>query len=103
MKYCRLYGAAPTKTVKDATPSGYTDDGTAWIKKDAAPAGYTDDGTQWVKVVPKEARIVPACNSRPAPAHEGRRRLTPCPRLRAYALRPGRSPALSPAPSPGGR
>ena len=60
VKYCRLYGPAPTATVKDATPAGYTDDGTAWIRKDDAPAGYTDDGTQWAKVVAKEARVVPA-------------------------------------------
>jgi hypothetical protein len=47
-------------TVKDTTPSGYTDTGTEWKKKDAAPAGYTDDGTQWVKTTAKIATEVPA-------------------------------------------
>ena len=50
--------------VKDATPAGYTDNGTAWVKdvqvKDAAPAGYTDNGTAWVKTVSKVAQVVPA-------------------------------------------
>jgi hypothetical protein len=60
IKYCRRYGPAPTRTVRDAPPTGYTDTGTAWSRKDPTPSGYTDDGTQWVKVVAKEARIVPA-------------------------------------------
>jgi antitoxin (DNA-binding transcriptional repressor) of toxin-antitoxin stability system len=50
--------------VKDATPTGYTDTGTAWIKdievKDATPIGYTDNGTAWVKTVGKVAQVVPA-------------------------------------------
>lgn len=48
--------------VKDATPTGYTDTGTAWIRqvKDTAPAGYVDTGTAWVKTVPKVATVVPA-------------------------------------------
>ncbi len=46
--------------VKDATPSGYTDTGSAWTHevKDTAPAGYVDDGSQWVKTVAKEARTI---------------------------------------------
>jgi hypothetical protein len=60
VKYCRLYGPAPTASVKDPAPAGYTDNGTAWTKKEAGPAGYTDDGTKWVSVVPKEAVVVPA-------------------------------------------
>ena len=58
--YCRRYGAVPTRTVKDATPAGYTDDGARWVKKDAIPDGFTDDGTQWVRTVPKVAQVVPA-------------------------------------------
>lgn len=50
--------------VKDATPSGYTDNGTAWVKdvqvKDTAPVGYADSGTAWVKTVGKTATTVPA-------------------------------------------
>ena len=50
--------------VKDATPTGYTDTGTAWIKaiqvKDTAPIGYADNGTAWVKTVGKIAQVVPA-------------------------------------------
>jgi hypothetical protein len=46
--------------VKDATPTGYTDTGTAWTKKDPTPSGYTDTGTAWVQTVPKVAKIVPA-------------------------------------------
>jgi hypothetical protein len=60
VKYCRRYGPAPTKTVKDATPSGYTDTGTDWRRKQPAPTGYSDDGAQWVKTVLKVARVVPA-------------------------------------------
>lgn len=41
--YCRLYGPIPMAMVKDATPSGYTDDGTAWVR-----------------TVPKDAVVVPA-------------------------------------------
>jgi hypothetical protein len=50
--------------VKDATPTGYTDTGTAWVKtiqvKAPAPTGYTDTGTAWVKTVGKVAQVVPA-------------------------------------------
>lgn len=50
--------------VKDATPTGYTDNGTAWVKdvqvKDTAPVGYADSGTAWVKTVGKTATTVPA-------------------------------------------
>lgn len=59
-------GTAWVKTVqvKDATPAGYTDNGTAWVKdvqvKDTAPTGYTDNGTSWVKTVSKVAQVVPA-------------------------------------------
>ena len=80
-KLCRQYGPAPTAQVKDAAPSGwtdngssyvrtvevkdnapagFTDDGTQWIKKDAAPSGWSDDGTQYVKTTAKVARTVPA-------------------------------------------
>ena len=45
---------------RDATPAGYTDTGSEWKKKDAAPAGFTDDGTQWVKTTAKIATEVPA-------------------------------------------
>jgi hypothetical protein len=51
-------------SVKDATPTGYTDNGTAWVKdvqvKDATPAGYADSGSAWVKTVGKVATTVPA-------------------------------------------
>ena len=60
VKYCRKYGAAPTKSVKDATPTGYTDTGTEWSTKDAPPAGYTDNGTAWVTTAAKIAKVVPA-------------------------------------------
>lgn len=59
-KYCRKYGAVPTKTVKDDTPDGYTDTGTAWSTKDPAPTGYSDDGTQWVATAAKVAKTVTA-------------------------------------------
>lgn len=41
--YCRTYGPVPTRTVKDPTPDGYTDTGTAWER-----------------TVPKDAVVVPA-------------------------------------------
>lgn len=56
--YCRKYGAVPTRTVKDNTPTGYTDTGTAWTLKDPAPAGYTDTGTQWATTTAKVAKTV---------------------------------------------
>lgn len=48
--------------VKDATPTGWTDNGSAWTRqvKDAAPAGYTDNGTAWVTTIPAQSRQVPA-------------------------------------------
>ena len=50
--------------VKDATPTGYTDNGSEWVKeievKDTAPQGYADDGTQWIKTTAKVARQVTA-------------------------------------------
>lgn len=53
-----------TYQVKDATPAGWTDNGSAYAQdvqvKDTMPAGYTDDGSQWVKTVAKEAKVVPA-------------------------------------------
>jgi hypothetical protein len=58
--YCRRYGLAPTATVKDSTPAGYTDTGTTWSKKNDAPTGYTDDGTRWVRDVAKVTQVVPA-------------------------------------------
>lgn len=64
VKYCRRYGTAPTAQVKDATPDGYTDSGSAWTKtvhvKDATPTGYTDSGTAWVTRTAKTAHTVPA-------------------------------------------
>jgi hypothetical protein len=60
VKYCRKYGAAPTRSVKDPTPAGYTDTGTEWSIKDAAPAGYTDNGTAWVTTAAKIPKVVPA-------------------------------------------
>jgi hypothetical protein len=62
VSYCRHYGAAPTQSVKDSTPTGYTDTGTAWAHqvKDTAPQGYADSGTAWVKTVGKVAQVVSA-------------------------------------------
>lgn len=54
----------PEPVVRVATPTGYTDNGTAWAKdvqvKDTAPVGYADSGTAWVKTVGKTATMVPA-------------------------------------------
>lgn len=46
--------------IKDATPTGYTDNGTSWDHqvKDAPPAGFSDDGTQYVKTVAKQAQTI---------------------------------------------
>jgi hypothetical protein len=49
-----------TQQVKDATPAGYTDTGSAWTKRNDLPAGWTDDGTQWVKTAAKIATEVAA-------------------------------------------
>lgn len=50
--------------VKNAPPSGWYDNGSAYAKdtrvKDAAPDGYIDDGTAYVKYAEKVAREVPA-------------------------------------------
>ena len=48
--------------VKDATPTGWTDNGSAWTRqvKDTVPAGYTDNGATWVKTIPAQSRQVPA-------------------------------------------
>ena len=49
-----------TYQVKDATPTGFTDNGSIWSKKDELPAGYTDNGSNWLSTTPKIARVVPA-------------------------------------------
>lgn len=50
--------------VKNAPPSGWYDNGSAYAKdtrvKDAAPDGYIDDGTAYVKYAEKVSREVPA-------------------------------------------
>ena len=50
--------------VKDATPAGFTDNGSSWVRdvevKDAAPTGYADNGSAWVKTAAKVQRTVPA-------------------------------------------
>ena len=50
--------------VKDATPTGFKDNGTAWTKdtqvRDTMPAGYADTGAAWVKTTAKVAQVVPA-------------------------------------------
>jgi len=50
--------------VKDATPAGFTDNGSGWVRdvevKDAAPTGYADNGSAWVKTAAKVQRTVPA-------------------------------------------
>ena len=63
--YCRtaVYGdnaLIGTRSVKDATPAGATDTGSAWSTKDPAPAGHTDNGTAWVQTTPKVPTVVPA-------------------------------------------
>ncbi|MDO8731948.1 MAG: fibronectin type III domain-containing protein [Actinomycetota bacterium] len=51
-------------TVKDAPPTGYTDNGSAYSKtelvKDTAPVGYSDNGTAWITTAAKVAQEVPA-------------------------------------------
>jgi len=59
VKYCRRYGTAPTRTVKDPTPAGYTDTGTEWSSQNAPPAGYTDNGTAWVTTTAKIPKVDP--------------------------------------------
>ena len=63
--YCRtvVYGnnaVIGTQNVKDATPAGSTDTGSAWTKKDPIPAGWADNGTAWVQTTAKVATVVPA-------------------------------------------
>lgn len=63
--YCTgAYDEDVYSNVKDATPAGWTDNGSAWVKdvqvKDAAPAGYSDNGSEWVKTADKVAQVVPA-------------------------------------------
>lgn len=63
--YCQtpVYGdnaVIGTQNVKDATPAGATDTGSAWTTKDPAPAGYADNGTAWVMHAAKVATVVPA-------------------------------------------
>lgn len=45
--------------VKDATPAGFTDNGSAWVKKNATPAGYADNGTEWITTTAKVEKVVP--------------------------------------------
>jgi hypothetical protein len=51
-------------SVKDAPPTGFTDDGSKYTKtekiKDSAPTGYTDNGSSWVTTAAKIAKVVPA-------------------------------------------
>lgn len=51
-------------SVKDAPPTGFTDDGSKYTKtekiKDNAPTGYTDNGSSWVTATAKNAKVVPA-------------------------------------------
>lgn len=63
--YCQtpVYGdnaVIGIQNVKDATPAGATDTGSAWSTKDPAPVGYADNGTIWVMHTAKIATVVPA-------------------------------------------
>lgn len=63
--YCQtpVYGnnaVVGEQSVKDATPAGFTDTGSAWTKKDPIPAGYADNGTAWITTTAKVAKDVPA-------------------------------------------
>jgi len=49
-----------TVQVKDSAPSGYADNGSAWVQKDALPAGYSDNGSEWISTAAKITRVVPA-------------------------------------------
>ncbi len=53
-----------TTNVKDAAPSGWTDNGAAYARdvdiKDATPEGWSDNGTEWIRTAAKVARTVPA-------------------------------------------
>ena len=50
--------------VKDATPSGWTDNGSSWERtveeKDATPAGWSDNGSAWIRTTAKVEKVVPA-------------------------------------------
>lgn len=50
--------------VKNATPAGFSDDGSQWVRtetvRDAAPDGFGDDGSQWVRTAAKVSREVAA-------------------------------------------
>ena len=63
--YCTgAYDEAVYGNVKDATPAGFTDTGSAWVTdvqvKDSAPSGFTDNGSAYVKTTDKVSRQVPA-------------------------------------------
>ena len=49
-------------SVKDAPPTGFTDNGTSYVKetqvKDPLPAGYLDNGTQWITTANRIAHEV---------------------------------------------
>lgn len=53
-----------TYQVKNAAPSGWYDNGSAYAQdsqvKDAMPSGFTDNGSAWVKSAAKVAKEVPA-------------------------------------------
>lgn len=46
--------------VKNATPAGYTDNGSAWVRdvqvKDTTPVGWSDSGSAWTRTVPASSR-----------------------------------------------
>jgi len=50
--------------VKDATPSGWTDNGSSWERtveeKDPTPAGWSDNGSVWIRTTAKVEKVVPA-------------------------------------------
>jgi len=50
--------------VKDAAPSGWTDNGSAYEreveKKDATPAGWSDNGSEWIRTAAKIEKVIPA-------------------------------------------
>ena len=50
--------------VKDATPAGWTDNGSSWERtvqqKDATPSGWSDNGSAWIRTTAKVEKVVPA-------------------------------------------
>jgi len=60
---CMGYDSRPV-SVKDATPSGFSDTGSGWSKtisvKDSIPTGFSDNGSAWVQTAAKDAKEVPA-------------------------------------------